>query len=375
MGIDADQAARNALQVAEKVRVALAAPYQLNAHERYSSPSIGVCMYLGNGVAAEDLIKNADVAMYQAKDDGRNLVRFFDLVMQRTVEARAQIDTDLRHSVQDQQLRLYYQIQVDQQHRPCGAEALVRWFHPRRGMVPPAAFISIAEESHLILDIGNWVLDAACKQLSLWAGHAHTQALTIAVNVSAQQFKQPQFVDLVTAALRRHAVEPRRLKIELTESVIFNDVTTIISKMHALKALGVILSLDDFGTGYSSLSYLKRLPLDQIKIDQSFVHDVETDESDAVMIRSIIDLAANFKLDVIAEGVETLEQLNFLKQNGCFAFQGYYFSKPVPIDEFERLITQPSSHLSPPQFQVADTAPLMTESPFNFTPPVRGLAL
>ncbi len=378
LGTDADQAARNALQVAEKIRVSLAVPYQLNAHERYSSPSIGVCMYLGNGVASEDLIKNADVAMYQAKDDGRNLVRFFDLAMQNAVEARAQIDTDLRHSVQDQQLRLYYQIQVDQQHRPCGAEALVRWFHPQRGMVPPAVFIGIAEESHLILDIGNWVLDAACKQLSLWAGQAHTQALTIAVNVSAQQFKQPQFVDLVTDALARHAVEPTRLKIELTESVILNDVTTIISKMHALKALGVILSLDDFGTGYSSLSYLKRLPLDQIKIDQSFVRDVETDESDAVMIRSIIDLAANFKLNVIAEGVETLEQLNFLKRNGCAEFQGYYFSKPVPIDEFERLLTQPNLNLVPLNHEPLGTAPSPTMaagSGFNVMPGMKGLAL
>lgn len=376
LGIDSDQAARNALQVAEKVRVALAAPYQLNAHERYSSPSIGVCMYQGNGVAAEDLIKNADVAMYQAKDDGRNLVRFFDLAMQSAVEARAQIDTDLRHSVQDQQLLLYYQVQVDQQHRPCGAEALVRWLHPRRGMVPPGEFIGIAEESHLIIDIGNWVLEAACKQLSLWAGQAHTQALTIAVNVSARQFKQPQFVDLVTDSLQRHAVEPKRLKIELTESVILNDVTTVISKMQALRSLGVILSLDDFGTGYSSLSYLKRLPLDQIKIDQSFVHDVETDESDAVMIRSIIDLAANFKLDVIAEGVETLEQLNFLKQNGCFAFQGYYFSKPVPINEFESLIKEASIPLAshtPKEFET-NSASLMVESGFSGKSAANGVA-
>jgi diguanylate cyclase (GGDEF)-like protein len=337
---DTDAAARKAAQVAEKIRCRLAEPYQLNAHERYSSPSIGVCMYLGAQVAAQDLIKNADVAMYQAKGDGRNLVRFFDLTMQQSVEARALMDAELRHCVLEQQLRLYYQIQVDQRLRPLGAEALVRWFHPRRGMVPPAHFIGIAEESNLIIEIGNWVLDTACKQLQLWAGCPQTQALTLAVNVSAQQFKQPQFVDLVTRALSRHQVNPKRLKLELTESVILGDVTAVISKMHTLKTLGVGLSLDDFGTGYSSLAYLKQLPLDQIKIDQSFVRDLETDASDAVMVRTIIDLAKNFNLNVIAEGVETPAQLNFLTENGCPAFQGYYFGKPVPIEEFEKLLLQ-----------------------------------
>jgi diguanylate cyclase (GGDEF)-like protein len=340
LDVDTDAAVQKAAQVAEKIRLSLSQPYQLNAHERYSSPSIGVCMYLGAQVAAPDLIKNADVAMYQAKADGRNLVRFFDVSMQRTVEARAQLDADLRNCVLEQQLRLFYQIQVDQQHRPLGAEALVRWFHPRRGMVPPAHFIGIAEESNLIIDIGNWVLDTACKQLQLWSGDAHTRALTLAVNVSAQQFKQPQFVDLVTSALDRHNVNHKRLKLELTESVILSDVAATIEKMQILKGLSVALSLDDFGTGYSSLSYLKQLPLDQIKIDQSFVRDLETDASDAVMVRTIIDLAKNFNLNVIAEGVETLAQLNFLKENGCPAFQGYYFSKPVPIEEFEKLLLQ-----------------------------------
>lgn len=340
---DAEAAVRKALQVAEKIRLSLANPYQLKSHERYSSPSIGVCMYLGRQVSAQDLIKNADVAMYHAKDDGRNVVRFFDRAMQSTVEARAQIDTELRHCVQNQELRLFFQLQVDEHLRPCGAEALVRWIHPQRGLIQPGQFIQIAEESHLIIDIGNWVLDAACQQLGVWAQQAHTQEMTLAVNVSAQQFKLPQFLGQVTAALQRHAVVPSRLKIELTESIILNDVAAVISKMQALRDLGVALSLDDFGTGYSSLSYLKRLPLDQLKIDQSFVHDVETDESDAVMICSIIALAKNFKLGVIAEGVETLAQLNFLKNNGCTTFQGYYFSQPLPIDEFEQLLQQASA--------------------------------
>lgn len=344
---DADLAVRKAAQVAEKIRGRLAQPYQLNAHERYSSPSIGVCMYLGAQVASQDLIKSADVAMYQAKDDGRNQVRFFDLTMQRSVEARALMDADLRHCVFEQQLRLYYQIQVNQQQFPIGAEALVRWFHPRRGMVPPEHFIGIAEESNLIIEIGNWVLDTACKQLQLWAGRAQTQGLTLAVNVSAQQFRQPQFVDLVTDALNRHGVNPENLKLELTESIVLSDVTAMIGKMKLLKAVGVGLSLDDFGTGYSSLSYLKQLPLDQIKIDQSFVRDLETDASDAVMVRTIIELAKNFNLRVIAEGVETLAQLSFLRENGCPEFQGYYFSKPVPIEDFEKLLL-PSAVASVP---------------------------
>jgi len=332
-----DLATRQSAQVAEKIRCTLAEPYQLNAHERYSSPSIGVCMYLGNEVCAEDLVKNADVAMYQAKDDGRNAVRFFDLGMQQSMDARALLDTELRACVLEQQLRLFYQVQVDQHQRPVGAEALVRWFHPTRGMVPPAHFIGLAEESSLIIDIGNWVLKTACQQLKTWGQHSDTRHLSMAVNVSAQQFKQAQFVELITTAVQRHGINPQRLKLELTESVILNDVGAVIVKMQALKKLGVGLSLDDFGTGYSSLSYLKLLPLDQIKIDQSFVRDIEKDPNDAVMVRSIIELARNFKLGVIAEGVETQAQLDYLLLNGCREFQGYYFSKPVPIDEFNRL--------------------------------------
>ena len=337
---EVDLATRKAAQVAEKIRSALAAPYQLNAHERYSSPSIGVCMYLGNEISAEDVVKNADVAMYQAKDDGRNAVRFFDLGMQQSMEARALLDTELRACVLDHQLRLFYQVQVDADLRPVGVEALVRWFHPRRGMVPPAHFIGLAEESALIIDIGNWVINTACKQLETWARHPSTQDLSVAVNVSAQQFKQPQFVTLITAAIHCHGIRPSLLKLELTESIILNDVNAVIAKMQALKQLGVRLSLDDFGTGYSSLSYLKLLPLDQIKIDQSFVRDIEKDPNDAVMVRSIIELARNFKLDVIAEGVETLAQLDFLLVNGCRAFQGYYFSQPAPIEDMEVLLGQ-----------------------------------
>jgi len=338
----AEQASQKVALIAEKIRASLAAPYRLKDYEQHSSPSIGVSLYRGNAESVDALLKHADLAMYQAKDSGRNAVRFFDPAMQLAVETRAAIEADLRHAVPGQQLRLYYQIQVDNDNRPLGAEALVRWLHPKRGMVSPAQFIPVAEESSLILDIGNWVLDTACQQLAAWDKNEQMRGLELAVNVSAQQFRLHDFVDKVAAALRAHQVDPSRLKLELTESVVLTDVSDVVAKMHALKALGVKLSLDDFGTGYSSLSYLKQLPLDQLKIDQSFVRDIATDPNDAVMVKTIIDMAQNFRLNVIAEGVETEAQLGFLKQNGCMAYQGYLFSKPVPIDQFEALLAIPS---------------------------------
>lgn len=276
--------------------------------------------------------------MYQVKDAGRNAVRFFDPAMQLAVETHAALEADLRHAVLLGQLHLYYQIQVDDDHHPVGAEALLRWIHPERGMVSPAQFIPIAEESALIIELGNCVLDTACRQLSVWAKDEQTRDLTLAVNVSAKQFKQLDFVAQIDAVLRNYAVEPSRLKLELTESVVLNDVNDVIAKMHALKALGIKLSMDDFGTGYSSLSYLKRLPLDQLKIDQSFVRDIASDPNDAVMVKTIIDMGRNFRLQVIAEGVETQSQFDFLKENGCMAYQGYLFSKPVPIELFAALL-------------------------------------
>ena len=335
---NAQEASQRVAQIAEKIRTALAAPYQINGHEHHSSPSIGVCLYRGNEESVDALLKHADLAMYQAKDAGRNAVRFFDPAMQHAVEMHAALEADLRRAISNRELRLHYQIQVDNEHRPLGAEALLRWNHPKRGMVSPAQFIPVAEESSLILDIGHWVLDTACRQLAQWGGNEQTRELTLAVNVSAQQFRLHDFVDRVTAALRAHQVDPSRLKLELTESVVLDDVTDVVAKMRALKVLGVKLSLDDFGTGYSSLSYLKQLPLDQLKIDQSFGRDIATDTNDAVMVKTIIDMAQNFRLNVIAEGVETKAQLGFLKQNGCMAYQGYLFSKPVPVEEFEKLL-------------------------------------
>ena len=336
--VKAEVASHKISQVAEKIREALAQPYHLKGIEYHSSPSIGVSLYLGDEHTVDEVMKHSDLAMYQAKDSGRNAVRFFDPEIQRSVENRVIIEADLRRAVTEHQLCLYYQIQVDNHHRPLGAEALVRWMHPVRGMVSPAQFIPVAEESSLIIEIGHWVLITACQQLAAWAKDEITMHLKLAVNVSAKQFRQHDFVAQVASALREYGVEPDSLKLELTESVVLTDVTDVVEKMHALKALGVRLSLDDFGTGYSSLAYLKNLPLDQIKIDQSFVRDITTDQNDAVMVKTIIDLAHNFRLNVIAEGVETESQLDFLKKNNCMSYQGYLFSRPVPIAQFDALL-------------------------------------
>jgi EAL domain-containing protein (putative c-di-GMP-specific phosphodiesterase class I) len=298
-----------------------------------------VYLYDGEIDSVNEVIKRADMAMYQAKDSGRNMVQFFDPQMQRTVEENSLLESDLRHAIPNQQFELYYQIQLDNNHRPVGAEALIRWNHPLRGIVPPGAFIFFAEGSPLILEIGHWVLDAAFRQIVTWSHNELTRDLVIAINISAQQFKQPDFVAQITSMIQKHGVDPSRVKLELTEGVALSDIDSVVAKMHELReVVGVTLSLDDFGTGYSSLSYLKRLPLDQVKIDRSFVCDITTDTNDALMVKTIIDMAHNFGLNVIAEGVETKEQQAFLAKNGCMTFQGYLFSKPVPIDEFEMLL-------------------------------------
>jgi len=338
MGMVANDASQKVALIAEKIRVALAEPYQLNGKEHLSSPSIGVCLYCGHEETVDALLKHADMAMYQAKESGRNGIRFFDPAMQHAVETRAALEAELRYAVPNRQLRLHYQIQLDRDLRPMGAEALIRWIHPVRGMVSPAQFIPIAEESSLIQGIGHWVLETACRQLALWSEREQTRGLILAINVSAQQFNKHDFVEAVSRSLNIHQADPRLLKLELTESVVLSDVADVITKMQALKALGVRLSLDDFGTGYSSLSYLKRLPLDQIKIDQSFVRDITSNIDDATMVQTIISLARHFRLNVIAEGVETEDQLEFLRQNGCMAYQGYLFGRPVPIEELEEAL-------------------------------------
>jgi diguanylate cyclase (GGDEF)-like protein/PAS domain S-box-containing protein len=332
--------------IAEKIRESLARPYYFNGHQLLSSSSIGVCLFDGSEKSIEELVQHAELAMYQAKSTGRNSIRFFDPVMQHKVTSHAAMENDLRHAIAQQQLHLYYQMQVDVNHRPLGAEALLRWIHPERGLVLPSVFVPIAEESALILEIGHWVLDTACRQLSIWSECNQTRDLTLAVNVSAKQFAVPDFVDQVANVLKTHNVNPARLKLELTESILLEDMAATVQKMHALKSLGVTLAIDDFGIGYSSLSYLKQLPLDQLKIDQGFVQGITKDGSDAMLVQTIIDLANNFRLNVIAEGVETQAQLTFLKHHECVAFQGFLFGMALPLKEFERLLHRIANDLT-----------------------------
>ena len=309
--------------------------YQLDDIEYRSTASIGATVFSGYETPIDELLKQADLAMYKSKELGRNAMCFFDPAMQTVVVERATLEAGLRKAIEGNQFVLHYQAQVLDGNRVIGAEALVRWQHPQRGMVPPADFIHLAEETGMILALGNWVLENACTQLALWAMRPDMSHLTIAVNVSAQQFREPDFVAKVLNVIRRTGANPNRLKLELTESVLVDNVQDIIEKMHALKARGVVFSLDDFGIGYSSLSYLKRLPLDQLKIDQSFVRDVLVDPNDAAIARTIVALAQSLGLGVIAEGVETEEQRDFLAGAGCHAYQGFYFCRPLPIDGFE----------------------------------------
>jgi diguanylate cyclase (GGDEF)-like protein len=334
--VEADAAAI-AEAVADKVIATLNKNYLLDEVSHHSTPSIGVTLFKGQQVAVEELMKQVDLAMYRAKSAGRNVIRFFDPAMQAVVTERAALESDLRQAIKENQFELHYQAQVVGDGGVTGAEVLLRWHHPQRGMVPPAEFIPTAEETGLILPMGHWVLHAACTQLALWARRPEMAHLTVAVNVSARQFRQSDFVDQVLAVLKNTGADSRRLKLELTESLLITNVDNVIEKMFALKAKGVGFSLDDFGTGFSSLSYLKRLPLDQLKIDQSFVRDVLTDPNDAAIARTIIALGQSLGLDVIAEGVEIAAQRDFLRDAGCHAYQGYFFSRPLPIAGFEAL--------------------------------------
>lgn len=329
------EAAAQTETIANKVLASLERPYLLESHEHYSTASIGVTLFKGHQLELEELIKQADIAMYQAKKAGRNILRFFDLKMQETIHARVDIERELRKAIDNHQFKLYYQIQVDSSGRPLGAESLIRWTHPERGLIPPFEFIPLAEETGLILPIGQWVLDTACAQIKAWQQNVLTRNLTMSVNVSAKQFHQADFVAQVQTTVKRHAINPILLKLELTESMLLEKVDEIIITMNALKDIGVSFSLDDFGTGYSSLQYLKRLPLYQLKIDRSFVRDIAVDNSDRAIVRTIIAMAQGLNLEVIAEGVETDIQVAYLRNYGCKNFQGYLFGKPVPIEQFE----------------------------------------
>jgi diguanylate cyclase (GGDEF)-like protein/PAS domain S-box-containing protein len=332
------EAATQAETVGDNILQAFQQDFTLDHGVYHATPSIGITLFGGETLEnSEQPLKRAELAMFQAKAAGRNMLRFFETQMQADVSANATMEADLREAVREQQFLLHFQPQVVGTGRITGVEVLLRWQHPVRGMVSPCKFIPLAEKSGLILPIGQWVLEAACTQLAAWATQPDLAHLTMAVNVSARQFQQADFVDVVLATLARTRACPKLLKLELTESMLVDDIEAIIAKMGALKARGVSFSLDDFGTGYSSLSYLKRLPLDQLKIDQGFVKNIVSDPNDAVIAKMVVVLAESMGLSVIAEGVELQAQAEFLAHQGCHAYQGYLFSRPLPLEAFEVL--------------------------------------
>lgn len=329
------EAAEHAKVICDKYLSILNESYTLSKYECLSSPSIGVTLFNDHQSGIEELLKQADIAMYQAKKAGRNAIRFFDPKMQDAINHLVNLDRELRVAIERQQFQLYFQVQVDIAGRPLGAEVLIRWIHPVHGTIFPPTFIPLAEDNGLIFTIGKWVLDMACAQLKAWELEASTRNLKLSINVSAKQFHQADFIKQVKTAIENHAINPAMLKLELTESMLLDNIEDTIRTMNTLKEIGIQFSLDDFGTGYSSLQYLKQLPLTQLKIDKSFVHDIAVDNSDQAIVRTTIVMAQTLNLEVIAEGVETIEQRNVLINSGCTCFQGFLFGQPMPIEQFE----------------------------------------
>jgi diguanylate cyclase (GGDEF)-like protein/PAS domain S-box-containing protein len=335
---DPDEAVQQTDRIGNKIRRRLADAYPILDFEYHGSSSIGVTLFQGGESTVKDLFKRADTAMYEAKSSGRNALRFYDPAMQAVLLVRMMLESNLRVALSMNQLVLHYQVQVDQKGKIIGAEALLRWQHPERGMIMPVEFIPMAEETGLIVPIGFWVLETACAQIKRWESDPSTAHLVISVNVSAKQIQQSDFVGTVCDIVNKHQIDPSHLAIEITESTILDNVASAIEKMVELKKLGIVFSMDDFGTGYSSLAYLQRLPLNQLKIDKSFVRDISDDEGDATIVRAIISMGINLGLEVIAEGVETEAQFKFLTEHHCHAFQGYLFSQPLPQAEFEQVL-------------------------------------
>jgi diguanylate cyclase (GGDEF)-like protein/PAS domain S-box-containing protein len=330
-----EDAAAQAEAIGKKILAAVGQPYRLDDHQCRSSASIGITVFGGQQKTAGEVLQHADIAMYQAKAAGRNTIRFFAPALQAAVHARAELEEELRDAIMANQFVLYYQPQVDRA-RLIGAEALIRWNHPRRGLLAPGEFISLAEETGLILPMGDWVLETACRQIAAWAQRKVAANISVAVNISARQFRQPGFVDQTLAIIGRTGANPGNLKLELTESMLVENVEDVIAKMVTLRSCGLRFSLDDFGTGYSSLAYLKRLPLDQLKIDRSFVRDILEDTGSCAIAQSVISLGKALGLTVVAEGVETVEQRDHLDRLGCHKHQGFLFGRPVSLEEFER---------------------------------------
>jgi diguanylate cyclase (GGDEF)-like protein/PAS domain S-box-containing protein len=327
---DAERAAAQVRTVVEKIQRVLTEPYPLGDHVQHSAASIGATLIDHQRTAVTDLLKQADLAMYKAKTSGRNQACFFDPQLQLALERRTAMERQLHDALRLEEFVLHYQPQVDPAGNLIAAEALLRWQHPEQGLLAPAQFIALTEESGLIAPLGSWILRAACEQLAAWSQRAAPEPFAVAVNISARQFREPGFVDTVRAAVRETGIDPQLLMLELTESLLLEDIDGAIDTMSELRALGLRFSLDDFGTGYSSLAYLRRLPLDELKIDRSFVSDVTGNRNDAAIVRAILALARELGLRVIAEGVETKEQHRFLAANGCDAFQGYLFGHPAP---------------------------------------------
>jgi EAL domain-containing protein (putative c-di-GMP-specific phosphodiesterase class I) len=330
-------AANQAAAVAEKILNATAEPYVLSHRECRSTASIGITVFDERQISTSEILQQADIAMYQAKAAGRNTIHFFAPALQAAVYARACLEDEIRQGIRENEFTLWYQPQVDSG-RIIGAEALLRWNHPRRGVLPPSEFIPLAEETGLIIPLGRLVLEMACRQAAVWADRTRLNPIPIAVNVSARQFRQADFVKHVLEAIDRARVSPASIKLEITESMLLENLEETVAVMKTLKSHGLQFSLDDFGTGYSSLAYLKCLPLDQLKIDRTFVRDILANAANGALAQAIISLAGALGLLVIAEGVETNEQKDLLAQFGCNCFQGYLFSKPVPAAEFETLL-------------------------------------
>jgi diguanylate cyclase (GGDEF)-like protein len=324
-------------EVAQRVLGEFSRPFNDGEQEMYVSASIGISLFPRDGSDPDELVKHADRAMYSAKDSGRNMYRYFTEDLNHEVREKVMLESGLRRAIDRGELRLFYQPTIDLNTKQViGAESLVRWQHPSLGLIYPGKFIPVAEESDLIFRLGEWVLRAACKQLRAWQQEG--LALPVAVNVSARQFRDPKLADLVVAVMADSHVDPRLVEIELTETAIMQDARASISTLERLKSRGVSISIDDFGTGYSSLSYLKRLPLDTLKIDQSFVRDIATDNNDAAIVRAIIGLARSLGIKVLAEGVEDDTQLSFLNNYGCNYGQGFLFGRPLVPEAFVELV-------------------------------------
>jgi diguanylate cyclase (GGDEF)-like protein/PAS domain S-box-containing protein len=339
---DKNEALEDSKKVADKILSSLNKPYQLGNNKYQCGASIGLTM-IDDETSADTLLSQADIAMYQAKNNGRNSICIFDPKMRYELSEHSKLEQELLNAFETEQFELYYQVQVDDSRQPFAVEALIRWIHPTQGLISPDKFIPVAEKSGLIIPIGDWVIHTACSQLKLWQEQEKLKNFVISINVSAKQLHQANFAEKVESLIRMFDINPELLKFELTESMLLNNLVSTINIINSIRKLGVKFSLDDFGTGYSSLQYLKILPLDQLKIDQSFVRDIVDDENDRTIVRTIISMADNFNIGIIAEGVETEKQLEILKLEGCNNFQGYLFGKPVPIEQFENSILISSS--------------------------------